>query len=100
MGIRVWCIRLHSLLTGAPFFWAAGTCRRTFRVGRTGKLELWDVAAGALLHTFEGHLKSVAFSPDGGDGKMVKLRDVESGKLVRTFELRFTPPRARCRDPR
>jgi WD40 repeat protein len=68
-------------------------------------LKLWDAATGRLLRTFEGHswgVSTVAFAPDGRtlvsggldwDGTLrpprkstVKLWDVASGQLLRTFE--------------
>ena len=68
-------------------------------------LKLWDVATGRLLRTFKGHefwVNSVAFSPDsrtvlsgslyqpvmsgGRKDALLKLWDVATGKVVRSFE--------------
>ena len=67
-------------------------------------LKLWQIATGDLLRMFEGHslgVNSVAFSPDGHTAvsggtdwedlpisaprRTVKLWDLASGKLLRTF---------------
>jgi WD40 repeat protein len=71
------------------------------------KVRVWDAANGDLVHTFEVSpakeplryhpVTALAFSPDGAvlaacqgqdDHKHVKLWDVASGKLVRTFDFR------------
>jgi WD40 repeat protein len=58
-------------------------------------VKLWDVKAGRLIDTLEGHrwgVTSVAFSPDGsilasGGGDItVKLWDVKDSKLIATLE--------------
>ena len=57
-------------------------------------LQLWDVATGECLRTFEGHeeVKSLAFSPDGrfalsgSYDKTLRLWDVATGQCLRTFE--------------
>ncbi|WP_437646954.1 SIR2 family protein [Sorangium sp. So ce362] len=54
-------------------------------------LRLWDVRAGALLHTLSGHrgaVRAISFSPDsgrvasGGDDHCVRLWDVRTGALL------------------
>lgn len=63
-------------------------------------VKLWDAATGGLVHTFEGHSRSVAsvaFSPDGarvlsgGSEGKVKLWDTVTGALIRTFDGRSGP---------
>ncbi|HOK23808.1 MAG TPA: WD40 repeat domain-containing protein, partial [Candidatus Hydrothermia bacterium] len=67
-------------------------------------IKLWEASTGKLVRTFVGHesqVNSVCFSPDGnyiasGSGKWeifsgsydntIKLWEVSTGKLVRTFE--------------
>jgi WD40 repeat protein len=55
-------------------------------------IELWDIAAGTLLHTLAGSssVQCVVFSPDGktilsGSFKTLKLWDVVTGQELRTF---------------
>jgi len=66
--------------------------------GQSGTLKLWDTETGAVVRTLdEGdwdstYVFSVAFSPDsqyalsGSDDMTARLWDVESGRLLRTFE--------------
>jgi WD40 repeat protein len=60
--------------------------------GGGNTLNLWDIATGQLIRTFEaGSVNSVAFSPDGarglsGGGATLKLWDIATGQLIRTFE--------------
>ncbi len=63
---------------------------------RSGELRLWNVADGALLRTISpSHsdtIFAIEFSPDNrylasaGADRMMKVFDVNSGALVRTFE--------------
>ena len=57
--------------------------------------QLWDIASGQLLKTFEGHsdeVLAVAFSGDGRQAlsgskdKTLRLWDLETGQPVKTFE--------------
>ena len=59
-----------------------------------GRIDLWEVSTGDLLHTLHDHtdkVLEVAFSPDGallasGSGdETVKLWEVQSGNLLQTF---------------
>jgi WD40 repeat protein len=64
-----------------------------------GKVRLWRVADGALLHVLEGHtdsVNSIAFSPDGvtlasaSEDQTVRLWRVSDGTLLRTVaELQY-----------
>ncbi len=66
--------------------------------GQSGTLKLWETATGEVVRVFdEGdwdstYVFSVAFSPNGeyalsgSDDMTARLWDVESGKLLRTFE--------------
>ena len=66
--------------------------------GQSGTLKLWDTTTGEVVRVFdEGdwdstYVFSVAFSPNGeyalsgSDDMTARLWDVESGKLLRTFE--------------
>lgn len=63
---------------------------------RSGELMIWEVSDGSLVRRFqaphEDTILCVRFSPDGktlatgGADRMVKLWDVESGKLIKTLE--------------
>ncbi|OQR79441.1 WD repeat-containing protein 3-like [Tropilaelaps mercedesae] len=68
---------------------------------KTGKIQLFDLAAGELTETIDAHQGScwsLCFTPDkkklvsGGADKMVKFWDVEIDKEARKFTLRL----ARC----
>ena len=66
--------------------------------GQSGTLKLWDTDSGSVVRTLdEGdwdstYVFSVAFSPDsqyalsGSDDMTARLWDVESGRLLRSFE--------------
>ncbi len=47
--------------------------------GNCDTISLWDVASGALLHSFEGddHVNSVSFSPDGRLVALAKTANIE-----------------------
>ena len=69
--------------------------RRTANRTRDASLNLWDAASGKLVHAFTSAppfpTQGVTFSPDGklllsgGLDKMLRLWDVQTGKLQRTF---------------
>ena len=57
-----------------------------------GALKLWDVNTGVLLHTFgsKSGASAIAITPDGrrvvsSGAKTLKLWDLESGRLIRTY---------------
>ncbi len=62
--------------------------------GNDGKLIIWDVSSGRVLHDIQADRFSVdfvTFSPDGGHvlggcGRKMKLYGTETGQLDRTFE--------------
>lgn len=63
---------------------------------KTGKLQLFDLAAGELTESVEAHQGpcwSLCFTPDkkvvvsGGADKMVKFWDIEINKDARKFTL-------------
>ena len=67
--------------------------QRAYSIGSDCAIGVWDAQSGKLLRTFsvEKNAASAGFSPDFGtvlcgdkDGRL-KLRDVGSGRLVRTF---------------
>ncbi|MBI3726182.1 hypothetical protein HY251_19810, partial [bacterium] len=88
LGSYAWkhASHVHSLSVSADG-------KRAVSGGEDGNLVLWEVPSGRELRTIENgaSVYACAISPDGrlaltGSGAIVKLWDLETGKLVRSLE--------------